>query len=230
MRKAVGDVKNVLASDQIDVVILNAANNMACPYDLTADGVETQFGTNHLGHFLFGNLLLKQDLVRSRIVVVGSSASERKAEYAFAPLKDVSYNNGKSYDPIQAYTFSKSCNNLYAKHLAKVLKPKGIVVFSLNPGSIATNLQGYMTAEVRNVAIEAAKKENPDFEIPDRKTLQQGASTQLRAALDPGLDPESGAYLDHCQVKKPAVHDGHGAFENEVWDMSERLVGEEFRF
>ncbi|KAJ9613410.1 hypothetical protein H2200_003352 [Cladophialophora chaetospira] len=229
VRNAAGEVKAIQAGDKIDVVILNAAV-MACPYSLTADGIESQFGTNHLGHFLFGNLLLKEDLVRSRIVLVGSSASERKAEYAFAPLKDISYDHGKSYDPIQAYTFSKSCNNLYAKRLAKALKPNGITVLSLNPGSIATNLQGHMTAEVRSIAIEAAKKENPDFEIPERKTLQQGASTQLRAALDPSLEPESGAYLDHCQVKQPAVHAGHGAFEDEVWEVSEQLVGEQFAF
>ncbi|ETI20795.1 hypothetical protein G647_07137 [Cladophialophora carrionii CBS 160.54] len=228
VRKSIDGIKSVLAGDKIDVLILNAAI-MACPYALTVDGFESQFGTNHLGHFLFGNLLLREDLVRSRIVVVSSSASERKADYAFAPLKDISYEHGKVYDPIQAYTFSKSCNNLYARRLARVLKPKGITVFSLNPGSIITNLQGYMTEEVRNLAIESATRENPEFEIPVRKTLQQGASTQLCAALDPSLEPESGAYLDHCQVKKPAVHDGHGAFVDQVWELSEQLVGERFQ-
>ena len=179
---------------------------------------------------MFNNLLLKKDLIRSRVVVVGSSASERQAEFAFAPLKDITYDGGKTYDPIQGYTFSKSCNNLYAKYLAKVLKQKGIAVFSLNPGSIATNLQGYMTPEVRSKAIETALKENPDFEIPERKTLQQGASTQLRAALDPSLEPESGAYLDHCQVKKVAVHEGHASYVDQVWEISEQLVGEKFDF
>jgi hypothetical protein len=87
-----------------------------------------------------------------------------------------------------------------------------------------------MTAEVRNKAIEAAKRENPEFEVPERKTLQQGASTQLRAALDPSLEPESGAYLDHCQVKKVGVHEGHEAYIDKVWEVSEGLVGEKFEF
>ncbi|KIW63715.1 hypothetical protein PV04_08698 [Phialophora macrospora] len=229
VRNSVDVVKAVLAGDKIDVLILNAAI-MACPYALTVDGYETQFGTNHLGHFLFGNLLLREDLVRSRIVVVSSSASERYAEYAFAPLKDVSYDNGKAYEPFQAYTFSKSCNNLFARRLARVLKPKGIVAFSLNPGSIATNLQGFMTVELRNAAIETAKTQNPEFEMPKLKTLQQGTSTQLRAALDPSLEPDSGAYLDDCQVKEYAVFAGHGAFVDQVWELSERLVGEKFQF
>jgi NAD(P)-dependent dehydrogenase (short-subunit alcohol dehydrogenase family) len=229
VRKSVDVIKSILDGDKIDVLIFNAAV-MACPYALTVDGYESQFGTNHLGHFLFGNLLLREDLVRSRIVVVSSSASERNAEYAFAPLKDVSYDNGKAYEPFQAYTFSKSCNNLFARRLARVLHPKGIVVFSLNPGSVSTNLQGYMTEDLRIAAVETAKRENPEFEYPKLKTLQQGASTQLRAALDPSLDPESGAYLDDCQVKKPAVLAGHGAFVDEVWELSERLVGEKFQF
>ena len=229
VRKAAKDVQNVLAGDRIDVLILNAAI-MACPYGLNEDGIETQFGTNHLGHFLFGNLLLKQDLIHSRIVVVSSSASERKAEYAMSPLNDTGYDDGKTYDPIQAYTFAKSCNNLYAKHLARSLKPKGIAVFSLNPGSIKTNLQGYMTDEVRNTAIETAKRENPDFVVPERKKLQEGCSTQLRAALDPELKAESGSYLDDCQVKKVTVQEGHDAFLDKVWEVSERLLGEKFQF
>jgi hypothetical protein len=87
-----------------------------------------------------------------------------------------------------------------------------------------------MTEDLRIAAVETAKRENPEFEYPKLKTLQQGASTQLRAALDPSLDPESGAYLDDCQVKKPAVLAGHGAFVDEVWELSERLVGEKFQF
>lgn len=229
VRKAAQDVGISLSGDKIDAVILNAAI-MGCPWGLTADGIESQFGTNHLGHFLFCNLLLKQNLVRSRIVVVGSSASERVAEVALAPLKDITYNNGNSYDAVLAYTFAKSCNNLYAKRLAKLLKHKGITVFSLNPGSIKTNLQVHMTEDIRNAAIEKAKKENPDFKIPVRKTLQQGASTQLRAALDPSLEGESGAYLNDCQVAKLPIHEAHEAYMDELWEVSEQLVGEKFQF
>lgn len=229
VRSAVEEVKNLLATDKIDVLILNAAI-MACPYRLTEDGIEAQFGTNHLGHFLFGNLLLKEDLIGSRIVLVSSSASEHSAAALMSPLKDLSYDDGKIYDPVIAYRFSKACNVLYARRLAKLLKRKNVSTFSLNPGSIKTNLQVYMTEEMRNKAIEAAFKDNPNFEMPVRKTLQQGCSTQLRAALDPSLEPESGAYLDHCQVKRVPEHQEHEAFMDEVWTLSEQLVGDKFDF
>ncbi|EXJ56347.1 uncharacterized protein A1O5_12614 [Cladophialophora psammophila CBS 110553] len=231
VRQAVEDVKALLSGeDEIDCVILNAAI-MACPYGLTEDGIETQFGTNHLGHFLFCNLLLKDDLIRSRVVIVSSSASERMAEYAFQPLGDITYGNGSTYDPMLAYTFSKACSVLYGKRLARLLKQKhhkNIAVFSLNPGSIRTNLQGYMSDDVRSRAIEAARRYNPEFKIPRPKSLQQGCATQLRAALDPALAGHSGAYLDDCQVARVAVHEGHEKYMDEVWELSERLVGEKF--
>ncbi|OQV04891.1 hypothetical protein CLAIMM_09707 isoform 2 [Cladophialophora immunda] len=231
VRQAAEDVKTLLAADKIDCVMLNAAI-MGPPYGLTDDGIETQFGTNHLGHFLLGNLLLKNDLIRSRLVIVSSSASERSAEYALQPLRDVSYDHGRVYDPMQAYTFSKACGILYGKRLARLLLPnhKDMAVFSLNPGSIRTNLQGYMTGDVRDRAIAVARRYNPDFKVPEPKTLQQGCATQLRAALDPALAAHSGAYLDDCQVTKVGVHEGHDRYIDEVWELSERLVGEKFQF
>jgi NAD(P)-dependent dehydrogenase (short-subunit alcohol dehydrogenase family) len=228
VRKAAVDVQAVLAGDKIDVLILNAAI-MACPYALTEDGVESQFGTNHLGHFLFSNLLLKEDLVRSRVVVVSSSASERSAAYMMPHLEDVTYAQGKVYDPILAYGLSKACNILYAKRLNRLLKHRTIATFSLNPGSIRTNLQGYLTEEMRNKAIAEAQRDNPDFVMPQRKDVQQGCATQLRAALDPSLESESGSYLVDCQVKSLAVHEEAEAYMDEVWELSEKLVGEKFK-
>ncbi|KIW11865.1 hypothetical protein PV08_09138 [Exophiala spinifera] len=229
VRAAAADVKTLLAGDKIEVVILNAAV-MACPYALTGQGVELQFATNHLGHFLFCNLLLEADLIRARVVVVSSLASQRKASLLMPHLKDLSYDQGKTYDPTTAYSVSKACNILYAKRLAKVLAPKGISVFSLNPGSIATNLQAYITNEMRQRAIEQFKIENPGFQPPERKNLQQGCSTQLRAALDPTLEPNSGAYLDNCQVLETDEHKDAEAYIDEVWTLSEKLVGKRFDF
>ncbi|KAI1624481.1 short-chain dehydrogenase [Exophiala viscosa] len=229
VRQAAKHVKDLLGDDQIDVLILNAAI-MACPYALTEDGIESQFGTNHIGHFLFGNLLLKDGLLRSRVVVVSSAASVRKFEVLEPHLKDVTYNHGKCYDPLIAYCLSKACNVLYAKRLSKILNHKNISAFSLHPGSIATNLQGYITEEMRNQGIAAFKEEDPAFVVPKRKDLQQGCATQLRAALDPSLESHSGAYLDDCQVSEPAVHKPAEAHMDEVWELSEKLVGEKFDF
>lgn len=229
VRQAADEVKTILRDAKIDVLILNAAI-MACPFALTKDGIESQFATNHLGHFLFANLLIKAGLVASRVVVVSSSASERSANSLMPHLKDLSYDQGKTYEPIIAYGVSKACNILYAKRVAKLLRPQGISVFGLNPGSIKTNLQGYMTEDVREKAIEAARRDNPDFTLPRPKTLQQGCATQLRAALDPDLEFETGAYLDDCQVKTLSEHKDAEAYIDEVWTISEQLVGEQFDF
>ncbi|KIW44013.1 uncharacterized protein PV06_05057 [Exophiala oligosperma] len=229
VRAAAANVKTPLGGDKIDVAILNAAI-MACPYATTEQGVELQFVTNHLGHFLFGNLLLQSDLIRSRVVVVSSLASQRKASLVMPHLEDLTYDHGKIYEPTVAYSVSKACNVLYAKRLAKVLASRGISAFSLNPGSITTNLQAYMTDEMRQRAIKEYMIENPNFKIPERKNLQQGCSTQLRAALDPSLAAVSGAYLDDCNVSETAEHKEAEPYMDQVWTLSEKLTGSKFDF
>jgi len=229
VRRAAEEIKHNMNGDLIDVLILNAAI-MASPYGHTADGIELQFGTNYIGHFLFANLLLKENLVKSRIVVVSSSASVRNAENMWRHLDDLSYDNGKSYAPMAAYSLSKSASVLYARGLAERLKDRQISVYSLNPGSIKTNLQVYLTDEMRNATLEAARKDNPNFTVPVPKSLQQGCATQLRAALDPSLVSHSGAYLDDCQVTVYPEHVEAYPYTDKLWAKSEELVGERFDF
>jgi len=212
---------------KIDVLINNAAI-MACPYALTTDGIEMQFATNHLGPFLFTNLLLQANLITERIVNLNSSASVRSASYLLEPLSDMTYGNGKSYDAVRAYGTSKMAVLLYTRELAAKLRPRNISVFTLNPGSIKSPLQRYMSDEMRQAALATARREDPDFVVPVRKTLQQGCSTQLRAALDPFLVAQTGAYLDDCQVVEPQVHkDAYPATAN-VWKLSEEMTGSAF--
>lgn len=214
---------------KIDVLINNAAI-MACPYALSEDGIEMQFATNHLGPFLFTNLLVQDGLLVERIVNVNSSASVRKPTLLLAPLDDLSYGGGKSYDPVQAYGTSKIAMLLFTRTLASKLKRRHISIFTLNPGSIKSPLQRYLSSEMREAAIAAAKRDNPNFVPPIRKTLQQGCATQLRAALDPTLIPDSGAYLDHCQIVREQEHlDAYHASDR-VWQLSEVMVGVSFDF
>jgi NAD(P)-dependent dehydrogenase (short-subunit alcohol dehydrogenase family) len=212
---------------KVDVLINNAAV-MACPYALTEDGIEMQFATNHLGPFLFTNLLLDAGLVTDRIVNVSSLASVRKESHLLPPLDDLSYSDGKNYDPAQAYAVSKIAMVLWTRQLAERLTARHISVFSLNPGSIKSPLQRYMTEAMREAAIAAIKRDNPDFVAPTRKTLQQGCSTQLRAALDPALVTYSGAYLDHCQIVEPPEHRDVYHAADRVWQLSEKMVNNRF--
>jgi NAD(P)-dependent dehydrogenase (short-subunit alcohol dehydrogenase family) len=212
---------------QIDVLINNAAI-MACPYALSADKIEMQFATNAVGPALFTYLLLKANLVKHRIVNVSSSASVRNAEYVLAALDDLTYGNGTTYNPIAAYSTSKAALNLFTYELSAKLKSRGISAFVLNPGSIKSPLQRYITEDMRQAAFVAAKKENPDFVPPVRKSLQEGCATQLRAALDPSLDAESGSYLDDCQIANYQLLEGAKPAAGKVWGILEQMTSTKF--
>ena len=152
----------------------------------------------------------------------------RKASYVLAPLDDLSYDHGKTYDPVQAYSTSKIAGMLYTRKLAAKLKDQNVVAFSLNPGSITSPLQRHMDDDTRQGAYAIAYKESYNFEPPKLKTLQQGCSTQLRAALDPDLAKQSGAYLDDCQVVEYEEHIETYEAADKIWMVSEEMVGELF--
>ena len=215
----------------IDVLINNAAV-MACPYWNTADGIEMQFGVNQVGPFLFTNLLLKEALISQggRIVMVSSSASIRSPSMLLPPLDDLTYDNGKTYSPSVAYSVSKLANVLYARRLASLVQKDGITTLSLDPGSIKTPLQRHFTEAARNAAIEQAKKDDPNFVMPERKSLQEGCATQLRSALDPGLKSSSGAFLQDCQILEHDLHVQSYGAADKVWKLCEEFVGETFDF
>ncbi|KPI35326.1 Short-chain dehydrogenase TIC 32, chloroplastic [Cyphellophora attinorum] len=212
---------------QVDVLI-NNAGIMACPYALSVDNVETQFATNAVGPALFTYLLLKANLIKHRIVSVSSSASVRNAEYVLAALDDLTYGNGTTYSPIAAYSTSKAALNLFTSELSAKVKSHGISVFALNPGSIKSPLQRYITEEMRQAAFAAAKKENADFVPPVRKSLQEGCATQLRAALDPSLEARSGSYLDDCQVANYQLLEDAKPAASRVWGLLEQMTGTTF--
>jgi NAD(P)-dependent dehydrogenase (short-subunit alcohol dehydrogenase family) len=215
----------------IDVLVNNAAV-MACPYWKTADDIEMQFGTNAVGPFLFTNLLLRAGLIAhgGRIVMVSSSASIRSPSMLLPPLDDLTYENGKIYNPAIAYSVSKLAKVLYARKLASLVQKDKITTLSLDPGSIKTPLQRHFTEAARNAAIEQAKKDDPNFVMPERKSLQEGCATQLRAALDPALDKSSGAFLQDCQILEHDLHvQSYGAADR-VWKLCEDFVGETFDF
>ena len=141
VRKAAAEVNSY--TDHIDV-LCNNAGVMATAYSLTVDGLETQFGINHIGHFLFTNLIMEK-LLRApdgaRVVSVTSDG------HRLGPVRfdDWRFDNGKTYDRWRAYGQAKSANMLFALSLAKKLGDKGkgggLVALSLHPGVIfGTNL------------------------------------------------------------------------------------------
>ncbi|KAM7217041.1 hypothetical protein V8F06_007556 [Rhypophila decipiens] len=216
---------------------------MATPYSLTPDGIESQLGANHIGHFLLTNLLMPKFLLTSssptaalplphqRRIINVSSVANLAGGIRF---HDPNYTlHPEEYTPFNAYGQSKTASILFTITLNNRLSGKARS-WSLNPGSIATSLGRTTTPEMRQDALAAVFGKGAT-EFPARKTLQQGCATTLRAALDPSLDDNKDAdavYLHDCQVTTdphwidPRALDKASA--EKLWALSEELVGERF--
>jgi NAD(P)-dependent dehydrogenase (short-subunit alcohol dehydrogenase family) len=134
--------KTVLSvAPKIHALINNAGVMAPAEYRTTAEGVEIQFGCNHIGHFLLTNLLmpgLEAAAAEGGARVVNlSSMGWGLSEMRF---DDYNFNDGKDWEKWTAYGQSKTANVLFTRGLAKKLKAKGIQAFTLHPGSIITNL------------------------------------------------------------------------------------------
>uniref|UniRef100_A0A453HIL7 Short-chain dehydrogenase TIC 32, chloroplastic n=1 Tax=Aegilops tauschii subsp. strangulata TaxID=200361 RepID=A0A453HIL7_AEGTS len=132
-------------------VLINNAGIMACPFQLSKDGIELQFATNHLGHFLLTNLLLdkmkstaKETGVQGRIVNLASTAHRRSDGKGFDLNK---LNNESKYNAFSAYSHSKLANILHANELSRRFQEEGcdLTANSLHPGIIGTNIVRYIT-------------------------------------------------------------------------------------
>ncbi|WP_434589258.1 oxidoreductase [Streptomyces sp. A5-4] len=171
--------------DGLDLLV-NNAGVMALPYGRTADGFETQFGVNHLGHFALTGLLLPH-LLRTpgaRVVTVSSGL------HALANIDMGDLNSERKYRRWVAYGRSKSANLLFIHELARRLDAIGsdIVAAAAQPGYARTNLQ---TAGVRMEGRRAAER---IIEFGNRIVAQSaegGALPSLYAATAPGVRPDS---------------------------------------
>ncbi|KDQ11789.1 hypothetical protein BOTBODRAFT_176980 [Botryobasidium botryosum FD-172 SS1] len=213
-------------SEPLHVLINNAAI-MAVDYALTSDGHETQFGVNHLGHFLFTARIFPklQESGAPRIVNVSSSA------HPFSPVRfdDLGFDSGKKYDRWHAYGQSKTANILFSKELAR----RGVISFSVHPGGIRTNLQDrspQVAQDLLKMGVFNESGEPVDTERVKWKTVAQGAATHIVAAFDPSILPQSGSYLADGNVETAtlAPHATDPEDAKKLWDLSEKLVGEKF--
>ena len=174
-------------------LVLNVAGIMATPFGHTAQGFESQFGTNHLGHFaLVGGVA---DLLSDRARVVSySSGGHFRSPVRF---DDIDFET-TPYDPWVAYGQSKTANALFAVGLARRGAERGILAFSVHPGGIMTELQRHVPREelLSRGWIDEDGTPNPRF-----KTPAEGASTGLWAATATELVERSGAYCEDCSIK-----------------------------
>ena len=179
-----------------DVVIANAGV-MAPPLGHTAEGFETQIGTNHLGHFVFVNRIASLIPPGGRLVVV-SSAGHR---YADVDLDDPNFQK-TPYDPRIGYGRSKTANILFAVEFDRRHKFRGVRAAALHPGGIKTELSRHMDPValqkwLDNVNAERAAQGHGPVEY---KSIPQGAATSVWAAFVADASAIGGHYLEDCHV------------------------------
>ena len=141
--------KEVLEEESRVDILINNAGVMYCPYTKTEDGFETQFGVNHLGHFLLTNLLLDRikQSPEGRIINVSSRAHT----LCSGPLNLDTINSEDKYNSYTTYFKSKLANVLFTKALAKRLEGTNVTTNSVHPGAVDTELPRHLNVVVRMV-------------------------------------------------------------------------------
>jgi NAD(P)-dependent dehydrogenase (short-subunit alcohol dehydrogenase family) len=183
-------------STQLHILIENAGV-MACSESRTADGFETQFGTNHLGHFLLFDLL-KDTMLRSSTPafssrsIILSSCAHQAGSVHFGNLSLEG-----EYEPWKAYGQSKTANIWMAREVEKRYGSRGLHSWAVHPGNIATELQRHIPNQVKQAWAD-------DSHLAKTwKNPEQGAATTVLAAASPELEGKGGLYLEDTQVAKP---------------------------
>lgn len=226
------------AGEPFDVIIANAGV-MATPFGHTADGFETQFCTNHLGHFVLINRIAPLIKAGGRVVLLSSSGHR----FSNVDLEDPNFER-TPYDPFVAYGRSKTANLLFAVAFDRRHKERGIRAAAVHPGGIQTELGRHIGASqleamVTQINAQLAAEGKGPFQW---KTIPQGAATTVWAAVAAEADAVGGHYCENCHVGKvvpddaviSAISEGvrgyalDPATAEALWKKSEELVGETF--
>ena len=224
----------VKAAKPFDVVICNAGV-MACPKGTTADGFETQFGTNHLGHFVLVNRIASLFKKGSRLVNL-SSAGHR---FSDVDLDDPNFER-TPYTEFGAYGRSKTANILFAVEFDRRHKAGGIRAAAVHPGGIQTELGRYMTPELIQGMIKSIEDGNKSAGAPafEWKTIPQGAATTVWSGFVAPADAVGGKYCEDCHLaelqENSQARGGVRAYAldaeraSALWAKSEEMVVEKF--
>jgi NAD(P)-dependent dehydrogenase (short-subunit alcohol dehydrogenase family) len=221
-----------------DVIIANAGV-MATPFGKTEDGFETQFGTNHLGHFVLVNRIAKLLKKGGRLVNLSSSGHR----FSDVDLNDPNFET-TAYEPFVAYGRSKTANILFAVEFDRRHRDRGVRATAVHPGGIMTELARYMPegaieAWFQQIQQQRAAAGEPPFAF---KSIAQGAATSVWAGVVASAEEVGGKYCEDCQVAElipadsqvSAISVGVRGYaldpENAkaLWKKSEEMVGEAF--
>ncbi len=222
-----------------DVIIANAGV-MATPFGKTEDGFETQFGTNHLGHFVFVNRIAKLIKDGGRLVNLSSSGHR----FSNVDLSDPNFET-TPYEPFVAYGRSKTANILFAVAFDQRHRERGVRAVAVHPGGIQTELARHMDPAhleqmVKQINEQAAAEGKGPFQF---KTVHHGAATSVWAAVVAPAEEVGGRYCENCHVSHVVADDARLGMLDEgvrgyaldpqnaaaLWKKSEELAGETFQ-
>ena len=223
----------ILAAHPKIHALINNAGFIGGPRTLTAEGAELHFAANHLGPFLFTNLLILalKAAAPSRVVVL-SSNGHRTGGFDFDDLDFTK----REYNHWTAYSQSKLANVYHAVGLAMRLKGAGVTSNAVHPGVIVTEVFRDVQPEEQQMVTGWSEANGSPI-----KSIAQGAATQVWAVTAPELEGVTGLYLEDCA---PGVHipfttmsavgvipDAYDeAAADRLWDISEKIVGQKFAF
>ncbi len=224
--------------EAFDAVIANAGV-MATPLGHTVDGFETQFGTNHLGHFVLVNRIASLIRAGGRLINLASSGHR----FSNVDLNDPTFQR-TAYDPFVAYGRSKTANILFAVAFDRRHRGRGVRAAAVHPGAIRTELGRHVDlAQIQKLVDQMnqqlAAEGKPPFQW---KTIPQGAATSVWAGFVALDDEVGGRYCENCHVGSIVSDDavitpmseGVRAYALDpdnaeaLWNKSEELVGESF--
>jgi NAD(P)-dependent dehydrogenase (short-subunit alcohol dehydrogenase family) len=222
------------AGKPFDLVIANAGV-MACPKGLTKDGFETQFGTNHLGHFVLVNRIASLMKPGSRLVNLASSGHR----FSDVNLDDPNFER-TPYTEFGAYGRSKTANILFAVEFDRRHKGNGVRATAVHPGGIHTELGRHLSPQAIQQLLDtinaaSAAAGQPAFRW---KTIPQGAATSVWAGAVASADEVGGLYCEDCHVaelvESSELRGGVRSYALDpanaqaLWAKSEEMVGERF--
>jgi NAD(P)-dependent dehydrogenase (short-subunit alcohol dehydrogenase family) len=241
-----GNLKSVRAcagellarAEPFDLVIANAGV-MATPFGHTVDGFETQFGTNHLGHFVFVNRIAPLMRAGSRLINLASSGHR----FSNVNLEDPNFERTQ-YEPFVAYGRSKTANILFAVAFDERHRQRGIRAAAVHPGGIYTELGRHMAPGQIEAMIEQMNKDlAAEGKSPFQpKTVPQGAATSVWAGVVAPPDEVGGKYCENCHIGRivaddvviSAISEGVRGYAldpanaSALWKKSEEMVEESF--
>ncbi|AGF55805.1 MULTISPECIES: oxidoreductase [Clostridium] len=228
-----------IASGRPINILVNSAGIMTPPLMRDNRGYESQFATNHLGHFqLTARLWPALKKAGSARVIAVSSRAQRLGGVNF---EDPNFQKTE-YDKWKAYAQSKSANILFAVELDRLGKEYGVRAFAVHPGLIPTtdlgrfSLDGKVTTqELKNKDKKTADKQP----VNEFKNIEQGAATPVWCATSPLLNEMGGVYCEDCDISEAVTADSlkeNGVrpwaidtdLARRLWQLSEELTGIKF--